>query len=169
MTTALSSLSDQLVESLRTELQDYGELLARLDQQQESVLGRAADDVLHTVGGIQEQMAQAQSTRRVREEQQAQLAEMLQQPRDTSFSNLLPVLSEKYRFTIEALVRENNELLVRVQQRARQNHLLLSRSMELMQQFISAFVPVEKPKIYNPGGQLATAETSGHTLYEAVG
>src|SRR5687767_10072865 len=122
MTSALSTLLDQLVHSLRTELQHYGELLARLDQQQDSVLGRAADDVLHTVGGIQEQMAQARAARRVREEEQSQLAEALEQAKDTPFSTLLPLVSEKYRFTIEALVRGNNELLVRVQQRARQNH-----------------------------------------------
>ena len=41
-------------------------------------------------------------------------------------------------------MRENNELLVRVQQRARQNHLLLSRSVEMMQRFITA-----RPELWN--------------------
>ena len=46
---------------------------------------------------------------------------------------------------MEALVRENNELLVRVQQRARQNHLLLSHCVELMQQLINSIFPVSPP------------------------
>ncbi len=46
---------------------------------------------------------------------------------------------------MQALVQENNELLVRVQQRARQNHLLLLRSLELMQKLINSLFPGSRP------------------------
>jgi flagellar biosynthesis/type III secretory pathway chaperone len=70
---------------------------------------------------------------------------------------------------VEALVRENNELLIRVQQRARQNHLLLSRSLELMQQFIHALVPASLPTTYDGAGQVSSAHRPNQPLYEAVG
>jgi len=38
-----------LIEALRDELKQYGEMLALLDQQQELVAGRAADELLHSV------------------------------------------------------------------------------------------------------------------------
>ncbi len=57
---------------------------------------------------------------------------------------LIPLLPADYRPLVQALVDENNELLVRVRQRARQNHLLLSRSVELMQGLLNTLLPVAR-------------------------
>ena len=57
--------------------------------------------------------------------------------RTLPFAEIIPQLPEAYRPLIESLVDENNSLLQRVQQRARQNHLVLSRSVELMQDFLN--------------------------------
>ena len=43
-----------------------------------------------------------------------------------------------YRPLVHALISENNELIERIKLRAQQNHLLMSRSLELMQRFISS-------------------------------
>ena len=64
---------------------------------------------------------------------------------------------------------ENNELLVRVQQRARQNHILLSRAVELMQRFISTLLPGAAPTTYNGTGRTLGAGLPQHSLYEAIG
>ena len=51
-----------------------------------------------------------------------------------TFAAIIPLLPPDYRPLVQALVQENNELLARVHQRTRQNHLLLSHAVELMQQ-----------------------------------
>ena len=64
---------------------------------------------------------------------------------------------------------ENNELLVRVQQRARQNHLLLSRSLELMQGLLNSLFPASETRVYNGQGGMQTHAGVPRTLYEGVG
>ena len=74
-----------------------------------------------------------------------------------------------YRPLLQALVQENNELLVRVQQRARQNHLLLSRAVDLMQRFMSSLFPGANPGTYNDSGNVLAGAAQPHALYDAVG
>ena len=59
-----------------------------------------------------------------------------------AFADLIPLLPADYRPLLQALVEENNELLVRVRQRARQNHLMLRRSVELMQELLNTLAAV---------------------------
>jgi len=66
-------------------------------------------------------------------------------------------------------VNENNELLIRVQQRARQNHLLLSHCVELMQQLINSIFPGVSPTTYNGSGHVSAAIIHPQPLYQAVG
>ncbi|HYG34578.1 MAG TPA: flagellar export chaperone FlgN, partial [Clostridia bacterium] len=121
-----------LIEALRHELQQYGEMLARLDQQQESIMSRAADDVLASVAAVQSQGVAIQEARRAREYTQRELAGYFHQPEETTLGDLTERMPSDYRPLVRALVEENNQLLARVHQRARQNHLLLRRSLDLM-------------------------------------
>jgi flagellar biosynthesis/type III secretory pathway chaperone len=66
-------------------------------------------------------------------------------------------------------VQENNELLVRVHHRTRQNHLLLSHAVELMQQLINAIFPNGCPKTYDKTGRLPVNNLPQYSLYESVG
>ncbi len=154
---------------LRNELHHYGEILVLLDQQQEFVISQAADDVIRSVTGINQQMTVIQQARREREACQAQVARTLREPEDSAFATLIPRLPEAVRSAVAALVRENNDLLIRVQQRARQNHLLLSRSLEMMQQFIHALLPAPPPTTYNGTGQLQSPEAPALPVFQAVG
>ena len=129
---SLLNIVPRLIDALRHELHQYGEMLALLDRQQE--IGQA-----------------------------------LRKPEAAAFADLMPLLPEKFRPAVEALVRENNELLVRVQQRARQNHLLLSRSVELMQRFMHALIPASQPTTYNGAGSVDGGLPQTQPLYEAVG
>ena len=55
---------------------------------------------------------------------------------------LIPLLPEEYGPLLRALIDENNELLLRVQQRARLNYLLLiSVASTCMQRFINTLAP----------------------------
>jgi flagellar biosynthesis/type III secretory pathway chaperone len=159
----------RLLDLLRHELRQYGEILALLDQQQESVMARSPEDVLSSVNAINVQMAQVATARQDREACQRELAKALGVDGEPEFRHLLPRVSGTYRPALEALVRENNELLFRVQKRARQNHLLLSRSVELMQRFVSSLLPATAPVTYTDGGQLRANARPVQPMYQAVG
>ena len=142
-----------LIAALREELQQYGELLARLDCQQEQVLQRAADEVLHTMAAIQQQGDVVLQARRERERCQRATAVSAGLNETCLFAELLPRLPADYRPLVGALVQENNALLLRVHQRSRQNHLLLSRTLEMMQRYLSACFPDAGPTLtYNELG-----------------
>ncbi len=166
---AISPLLLQLIEKLRHELHQYGEMLALLEQQQESVMARAADAVLNSVAAINDHMVQVQIARQQREACQNEIARVLQQKDDLAFATLIPLLPEKFQVAVETLVRENNELLSRVQRRARQNHLLLTRSLHMMQQFMNTLMPANPPTTYNGEGNLQTANKPAKLLYEGIG
>lgn len=156
-----------LIEALREELKHYGEMLALLDQQQESAMARATDDLLQAVAAINAQGGVLQTARTHRETCRQAVARQLGLPEETGFTELIPQLPEDYRPLVAALVQENNELLVRVRQRARQNHLLLSRSLELMQRFLSSLFCPGQSATYNGNG-VVPAGLPIRSLYEAV-
>ncbi len=160
---------EELIEALREELRQYGELLALLDQQQEQVLTRATGELLCTVAAINGQTATLQKARQYREACHHELARVLQLSEQTSLGDTLPLLPENYRPLLQALVQENNELLTRIRQRTRQNHLLLSRSLDSIQNFLRALFPSGNTPVYNEKGRMPEASAPVGPLYEAVG
>jgi hypothetical protein len=128
------------IRALRAELEQYGELLARLDEQQDSALNRASERLLHSSEQIASQATVVAELRQRRQECCRALAGRLGLQAGSTCAELLPILPEPYQPLVSALVDENNNLLVRVQQRARQNHLLMARSIQLMQEFLGALV-----------------------------
>ena len=163
------SLLNNLIEGLREELKQYGELLALLDQQQEMVVLRQTQDLLQTVAAVNAQAGAIQAARREREQYQRNLARHAQVPEEGGFATLIPALPADYQPLVRALVQENNELLIRVQQRARQNHLLLSRAVELMQRFVCSLFPANGATTYSDAGGLLMPGLPQRPLYEAVG
>jgi hypothetical protein len=164
----MSRLAENLVAALRTELQEYGEMLALLDQQQERVVARASDELLVSMAAVQTQSAAIQAARTDRESCVRAVAEA-GGVSPAGFEEVWPILPENYRPLVKALFNENNELLDRVQQRARQNHLILTRSLELMQSFISTLIPPRQSPVYNGEGKDLDQPLSSHPLYEAMG
>ncbi len=157
-----------LIEALREELKEYGEMLALLDQQQDMVMHRRTQDLLQCVAATNTQSETIAAARREREQHQRHLNLQLELAEDATFAVLLPRLPAEYRPLVQALVQENNELLVRVQQRARQNHLLLSRVVELMQRFLCSLFPGQ-PTTYNDTGHMLAAGLPQRSFYDAIG
>jgi flagellar biosynthesis/type III secretory pathway chaperone len=160
---------EKLIADLRTELTQYGEMLALLDQQQESAINRLADEMLAATTAIQNQGAVLQATRRQRELSQRALACSLAVAETSTFVELIPLLPAPYRPLLQSLVDENNGLLARIQQRARQNHLVLSRSVDLMQKFLAILFPARETQVYNEHGGRQSHSLPTPPLYEAVG
>lgn len=165
----MNELLSHLIESLREELKHYGEMLALLDHQQNLVMERQANDLFQSVSSVNAQAGTIAAARREREQRQRSVAQNLNLSESVSFAELIPKLPADYRPLVQALVQENNELLVRVQQRARQNHLLLSRVVDLMQKFINTISPTPVPTTYDAVGHVHGTGIPQHSLYEAVG
>jgi flagellar biosynthesis/type III secretory pathway chaperone len=130
---------EQLVEALRNELQQYGEMLALLEFQQRILCDRASDSVTASIAHLNAQSVAIEAARRNREVFQRQLACGLNCPEQESFQQLIPLFPKEYRPLLSALAQEITELLHRVRERAQQNHFHLRHSLELMQQFVSSF------------------------------
>jgi flagellar biosynthesis/type III secretory pathway chaperone len=159
----------KLIACLREELQQYGEMLARLDDQQNRVIQRDADQILETASAVQTQGAVVQEARNERERAQQAFALSLGLPENAAFAQMLPLSPEVCRPLVGALIHENNELLVRVRQRARQNHVLLARSLELMRQLLETLFPAGRSPVYAENGSVFTRGLPAQSIYEAVG
>ena len=135
----MTATLEPVIEALRNELQQYGEMLALLEAQQQAVSQRQSGLVLNSVPAIEAQGSIIQDARRTSETHQRQLAWALGRPEGVPFQDLLPLLPGEYRPLISALVQEINQLLGRVREFAEQNHSQLLRSLELMDRFLVTF------------------------------
>jgi len=158
-----------LIEALRDELQNYGEMLALLDRQQEHLISRAASEVFQSISLIKAQGAAILQARDRREDCRRAVAGQCGQSREAAFAVLIPLLPADYQPLLRALVDENNELLMRVRRRARQNHLLLRRSVELMQDLLNTLLPSRQASVYDDTGSCQAAPAEQRRFYEAVG
>ena len=154
------------VESLRDELKQYGELLALLDLQRDQIVRRLPEDLLATVSAINTQGEAIHAARRERAQRQRELARELDLPPRRA-GVLVPQLPPAYRPLLTALIEENSHLLARVRQRARQNHLLLSRAVEMMGRFINSICAIGAPT-YTHAGAVAQAAPDC-ALYDRIG
>jgi hypothetical protein len=158
----------KLIESLREELRQYGQMLILLEDQQDRIIQRHNDELLDATAAVNQQGVSIQTVRHQREEAQRELAEMLRMGRNAPLTHLTPLVPADYRPLLNALMQENNHLLQRIQRRAQQNHVLLRRSLELLDQFINSFCPAKTP-VYDGAGSLQAGGETGASLYEAVG
>lgn len=165
----MTELIAKLVGALRQELEQYGEMLALLERQQQQIGRRNAHEVYESITPIKLQGTAIQRARTYRDDCRAELAQSLQQARETNFARLIPLLPAECRPLMSALVQENNELLLRVRQRARQNHLHLHRSIELMQNLINSLFPSREPRTYNALGSMKPRRAIHRPMYEAMG
>src|SRR3974390_2779361 len=97
-----------LIESLREELKEYGEMLALLDQQQEMVMHPRPQALPQCATSINTQAETIAAARREREQHQRHVALMLDLPENSNFADMGPRMSAEYRPLIAALVWENN-------------------------------------------------------------
>jgi flagellar biosynthesis/type III secretory pathway chaperone len=158
-----------LIAALREELAQYGEMLALLDREQELVVARDGVELIQTVDRINHQSDVIRRARQEREASQARVAELAALPAGATMEQLRPHLPGNHAILVTALVEENNELLVRVRQRARQNHILLNRSLELMQRFMGTLFPTGRTATYSEDGQIRGGGLPERAFYEAVG
>lgn len=163
----MNTIFSSLINSLREELQHYGEMLAQLDQQQELIIQRATDRLVECSSGLDSQALVVEEARQRRGERQRELGRVLGLNAEAPVSEIVAALEEDYRPLLLALVEENNALLVRVRQRSRQNHLLLLRSLQFMNHLVSLLAP-RGTTTYTGSGTLHGPPPRIHSIYEAM-
>jgi len=118
------------------------------------------------VNGQMEKIAVA---RQAREQARLSLATQLGGTQETTFTEMTSQLPEEYRPLLEALVEEINALLQNVHKWLRQNHLLLKRSLDLMQDILQNVFPAKaSPKTYGRQGSVSPVNPPPSTLYEGI-
>jgi flagellar biosynthesis/type III secretory pathway chaperone len=164
----MKELLDKLVRNLREELIQYGELLSLLEQQQELIINRSADGIMQNLTSIHAQMAEIAKARSCREQCREDAAESLGLEAELPIKEMYSSFPVEYQALVQALVDEVNELLIKANQRLRQNHLLLSRSLEFMQKLIQSLFPTQAGQTYDQSGQIGSAFVPQRTTYETL-
>ena len=137
----MKTLLSKLIETLRDELEQYGEMLALFDRQQQMVMHWQLGTLSNVANEVNAQMRVIAAVRHGREQCQRDLAHQLGLPETSSFAIVIPRLPPDYKPLLDALVSENKELLARIQKSARLNHMLFSQGAELMEQLIGSISP----------------------------
>jgi flagellar biosynthesis/type III secretory pathway chaperone len=159
---------DKLVRNLREELIQYGELLSLLEQQQEMIVNRSADGLIQNLTSIHAQMAEIAKARGCREQCRSELAVSLDLDAELPIKEMYSSFPVEYQSLMQTLVDEVNELLIKANQRLRQNHLLLSRSLEFMQKLIQSLFPTQAGQTYDQSGLIGSAYVPERTTYETL-
>ena len=159
---------EELIQILREELTQYGELLRLLEQQLELIVSRSAEGLFENLAAINSHIPVIAETRQKRDLLRRELAGTFGLSATASFRLLIQSSPEDYRPLLDALVTEINDLLGRAQQRLRQNHILLRRSIDLMQQMITSLFPTAIGRTYNQAGAINKADTSQSSIYELL-
>ena len=155
-TTEITAITwQQIAECLRTELAEYGGLLALFEEQQKLLFERDANEVLRLSAIIEQRVNSLQGCRSHREGVVAAFATAHAQPRKATLRSLLPFVDAVARPLIEALIAEVNHLLHRVRRTSRQNHLYLSRTVSLHQETLQQLQPNAFTKTYSPAGRVS--------------
>ncbi len=145
---------DPLVELLRYEVQEYGGLFNLLVRQQEEIFRRDPQLVLETNAEIEAYMAQMGNLREQRERCVSDIAKAFGSPADQPLSKLLHCFPAVVRPMLQALIDEINQMIRRTRQKARQNFMLLSRTMEITHETFKALQPESYNQVYTKKGRV---------------
>lgn len=161
---------NKLIGALREELTQYGEVLALMQEQQELIINRAAPDLLINLNAVNEQMERVAHARNQRETCRQQLVSVLGGTEETTFRQMTEALPAEVQPLLDALVQEINQMLQNIQKWLRQNHMLLKRSLDLMQVIMKNMFPSASAAAgtYGRGGQVSPVNPPPSSLYEGI-
>ncbi len=152
-----------LVQPLRDEMQEHGALLNLFEEQQNAILRREPDLVLKVAEAIssQAEIIRDCQKRRVAAVRAAALAAECAE--DTSLLRLIPHFPAPAGPLLEALVSEVNRLVRQTKRRARQNQMLLARTIEVSQEILQRLNPGSLSKTYSAQGRVEIGATERRT------
>lgn len=157
---------DPLVELLRNEVQEYGGLYNLLERQQEEIFQRDPQLVLDTNAEIEGYMTDMGGLREKRETLVREMARSFGADEEKPLSKLLDYFPDFMRPMLQALVEEINHMVRRTRQKARQNFMLLSRTMEINHETMQRLQPGNYNKTYSKRGRVGI-KTQTQSRYQA--
>jgi hypothetical protein len=158
---------DNLIEALRAEVQEYGELLSLFNDQQAGILGRNPSLVLDVQETIRGQLGTIGGIRKRREQIAKDLAMAMGQNPESTVKQLIDNCEEAVRPLLNALIYEVNQLISKTRRRGHQNQMLLARSIEVSQQILQRLNPGALTKTYSRRGQINLARGGVGSKYLA--
>ena len=161
---------NNLITALREELTQYGEILALMQEQQQFIINRSANELLLNLNEVNEQLEKVAIARTERETCRRALMATLGGSEETTFRQMTEMLPPEVQPLLSALVEEINQLLQRIQKWLRQNHMLLKRSLDLMKEIMHGMFPSSSATAgtYGRGGQVSPVTPPPSTLYEGI-
>lgn len=144
-----------ITECLRNELQEYGALLALFEEQQANLLRSDADQVSALASSIEEQALGTHTCRERREQCVREFAAKCGCPAEATLRQMLKHFPADVQPLIGALVDEINHLIHRIRRGARQNQMLLSRTVEAHEEALRILMPdMFKARTYSYRGAI---------------
>ena len=122
---------DNLIEALRNELQEYGELLNLFNEQESAVIEHKPNLFLAAREAIVFQFDAINKCRTRREENIKDLAKAVGQTPDSPLRGLIDSCADAARPLHHALMDEVSRLILSTKRRAQQNQMLLARFPEV--------------------------------------
>jgi len=153
----MTANSDNLIEALRNEMQEYGGLLSLFTDQQTAILERNPDAVVAMQNEIRLQVEAIHACRKLREKTARDLAIEVGQSPESSVRQLIESCEAMVRPLLNALIYEVNQLISKTRRRGQQNQMLLARSIEVSQQILQKLNPGALTKTYSRQGRLSLA------------
>ena len=160
---------EQVADCLRDEVQEYGGPLSLFEEQQECVFRRNPSHLLELIETIKEATQRAEDARHRREQCVSAFAAGLGRAADVTLRSLLPSVDGEARPLLQALIDEVNRLIHRVRRITRQNHLLLSRTVQLHQGLLRQFYPGAFTPTYSACGRVSLAPAASVPAYHVAG
>jgi flagellar biosynthesis/type III secretory pathway chaperone len=160
---------EHIADCLRNEVQEYGDMLRLFEEQQECVFNRDPARLLQLIETTKDATQRAEEARRLREECVSSFASGMGRASDASLRTLLPIIDDEARPLLQALIEEVNRLIHRVRRITRQNHLLLSRTVQLHQGLLRQFYPGAFTSTYSARGRVSVAPAASLPAYRAAG
>jgi flagellar biosynthesis/type III secretory pathway chaperone len=160
---------EQVADCLRDEVQEYGDMLRLFEEQQECVFNRDPGRLLQLIEVTKDASQRAEDARRRREQCVSTFAAGMGHTAESTLRSLLPSIDDEARPLLQALIDEVNRLIHRVRRVTRQNHLLLSRTVQLHQGLLRQFYPGAFTSTYSALGRLSMAPAAPLPAYRATG
>jgi hypothetical protein len=125
----------ELVEAQRSELQQYGEMLALFDDQEAEESRGCSEGAWLQAELLGEQKEIIELAVHKREDAQRKLGSYLCLPEDVCLTAIIRLLPQQHRLLVAALMEENHALSARVGRRAEQQRLFSKRVPMVQRQF----------------------------------
>ncbi len=126
----MNRLVDQLIQALRTELQEYGALLDILNQKLHAIRHGDSDRYMELGVILDNQISVVGAARSIRERLVEAVGRRMGYAAQGSLQNILPVLPENVRGLLNALVLERSALALRASRSLHDCHRLLAHCVQ---------------------------------------